>query len=243
MRFRRWVDSFLGVLLLAVIAVSTLWLAASKQLSLYIHPMYSVCSIVACGLAVLCIAWSIKSRSVKDDKDTLPRARNELVLLAFIVGLLIIKPAVLSSDIASQRGVNSATVTTDALQKLANTDVISPFGGANFAQLNVKDWASLLTQFSDKAFFVGKQVDVSGFIVADEISPADYFFVSRFVVSCCAIDARPIGVPVYLPNWRASYKTDQWVKVAGSFSFINNRIALQQPELVIIEKPKDAYVY
>src|SRR5690606_27041095 len=137
---------------------------------------------------------------------------------------LVVRPASLSSGIAVSRGINSGA-NTDDLAKFANLDVVSPFGNSGTLELNVKDWANLLSQTNDAAFFAGKQVKLTGFVVAD--TDDEVFFVSRFVLSCCAVDARPIGVPVYKPGWQDDYSPDQWIEVKGVFSNFEGRIVVE----------------
>jgi putative membrane protein len=233
-----------GVILLAIGMVATLWLGATKQLNLYVHPRYNTFSIVASVLGVVILVSALRGRG---DEDGSPRkdARASLVAVLLValsfVSLLVIKPAALSSNIANQRGVNSGA-NTDTLAKLSNVDVISPFGSSSTTQLTIKDWSSLLSQTNDQAFFVGKQAKLTGFITPDE-SDKNVFFVSRFVVSCCAVDARPIGVPVYKANWRDVYAPDQWVDLEGAFAVTNQRLALKPTAITPTDQPKDPYVY
>jgi uncharacterized membrane protein YcgQ (UPF0703/DUF1980 family) len=66
-------------------------------------------------------------------------------------------------------------------------------------------------------------------------------------MTCCAVDARPIGVPVYQPNWRNTYKADQWVDVQGTF--IQNpeagaiAVAIGPKSITPISEPDNPYVY
>jgi putative membrane protein len=242
MRFRRWLQDYRGVVLIAIAAIATVWLGATKQLGLYIHPRYNAFSLVGCGLGLVAVILGIgyEPRGTKSASEL--RIVTLLIVVLSVVGLLIVKPATLSSDIANQRGVNSAA-STSVFSKLSDADIISPFGSTSFTQLSIKDWASLLSQTNDNLFFVGKQASISGFITIDETDPNSRFFVSRFVVSCCTVDARPIGVPVYLPGWQSTYKPDQWLAVEGKFAIKNDKMALDAPKIEITEKPRDSYVY
>lgn len=233
-----------GVILLATGTIATLWLAASEQLNLYIHPRYNAFSIVASVVGVMILVWAVRARG-EEAGDAKRDIKTTMVTLLVVgvsfLSLLVVKPAALSSNIANQRGVNSGAA-SDTLAKLSDVDVISPFGSSSTMQLTVKDWSSLLGQTSDQAFFVGKQAKITGFVTADE-SDKNVFFVSRFVVSCCAVDARPIGVPVYMANWQNVYKTDQWVDLEGTFAVNSQRLSLTPHKVTVIDQPKDPYVY
>lgn len=231
-----------GVLLVAFGVVATLWLRATGQLNLYIHPRYYLFSVVMSVVGLAAIIFSTQNSKHKHHHS--PPSRNvavslTIVLIAFAM-LIIIKPASLSSDIASQRGVNSGA-NTDAITKLNDIDVVSPFGNNSTNQLSVRDWSNLLSQTSDNAFFAGKQATVLGFITPGDNK--DTFYVSRFVVSCCTVDARPIGVPVYKPNWQKTYQNNQWLEVSGVFQVKDGQVAIHPENIKQVDKPKDEYVY
>ncbi len=236
----RWLYHNRGVILIAVAAVATLWLGATKQLGLFIHPRYNTFTLIAGGLGLLALMWAVTgNRDHKNDHSGLFAC---LLIGISMLTLLIIKPTTLSSNIANQRGINSAA-NTDALTKLAKADVVSPFGGNDFTQLSVKDWANLLAQTNDQAFFAGKQVSLVGFVTPDQEGSDNYFYVSRFIISCCAVDARPIGVPIHKSSWKNDYKADQWVLVEGTFKVVGGRLAIEPSKASIVDKPKDPYVY
>lgn len=110
--------------------------------------------------------------------------------------------------------------------------------------LSVAESTSFLLAAPDS--YVGKEVDVVGFVFHPDGAPADVFYVSRFSVNCCAVAARPLGLPVYSPNWQEDFEEDSWVRVAGSFAETKEDI----PEPVIVtpesieptEQPGNPYV-
>lgn len=82
----------------------------------------------------------------------------------------------------------------------------------------------------------------------DPDDPENVFYVSRFLVTCCAVDAQPTGIPVYYPNWASSFATDDWVQVDGEFTTNQSRgstqpIALVPDQVTPIEQPSDPYLY
>jgi uncharacterized repeat protein (TIGR03943 family) len=150
----------------------------------------------------------------------------------------------LTSATADQREINSSTSGTEAQR----VDAVASAPASNFAKFTVVDWASLLRQTSDVSFYTGKPVDVTGFVTADKSDPTNVFYVSRFVITCCAVDARPAGVPVYYPNWADTFKIDSWVVATGSFaanrsSASTQPIALQPTLVKSIAQPSEPYLY
>lgn len=277
----RLADRWQGVLLTLVVGISTLWLSATGQLVLYIHPRYVVFTVImiaigmVLSLGVLVLAPSSRDAGAEDDghghdghhhdahADELrapaerPRRRRRgraaartaavaggaLVTTAVAVSLVVLPPATLTSATAGQRDVNSSTA---SLAGTSVEDAASADADA-YAAFSVLDWAGLLRQTSDLSFFEGKTADVVGFVVPAGDDP-DVFYVSRFVVTCCAVDAQPVGVPVHLVDWRSQVSADEWLDVSGGFQTNPSRtssdpIALVPDELEKVGQPSDPYLY
>jgi len=207
-----------GVVLALTVVVATLWLAATNQLILYIHPRYVVFTVI---MAVLALAVAVASFATHPDDHDEPAPRGWRRILSFsalaltlviAVGLVVVPPATLTSATVSSRDLNS----TGAGAEVQSIDEAASGDDASFARFTVRDWASLLGQTSDPAFYASKPVDVTGFITS--AGDDDIFYVSRFVITCCAVDAQPVGVPVYLPNWSDEHEVDDWVHLTGEFT-------------------------
>jgi uncharacterized repeat protein (TIGR03943 family) len=116
----------------------------------------------------------------------------------------------------------------------------------DYTKFTVKEWASLLSQTNNPSFFNGKGADIIGFVSPAE-GNADVFYVSRFVLTCCAVDARPIGVGVYHPHWESVYRKDQWVHVTGTFMQSSNGeppVNVVKPTNILkIREPDNPYAY
>jgi putative membrane protein len=76
----------------------------------------------------------------------------------------------------------------------------------------------------------------------------DVFFVARLAVSCCAVDAQPIGVPVYRPGWRDEIEAGAWITIQGTF--VKNpspeskeSVAIGVGSLAKIDEPDQPYVF
>ncbi|TWX37454.1 TIGR03943 family protein [Frigoribacterium sp. ACAM 257] len=170
-------------------------------------------------------------------------AAGALVTTAVAVSLVVLPPATLTSATAGQRDVNSSTA---SLAGTSVEDAASADADA-YAAFSVLDWAGLLRQTSDLSFFEGKTADVVGFVVPAGDDP-DVFYVSRFVVTCCAVDAQPVGVPVHLVDWQGQVSADEWLDVSGGFQTNPSRtssdpIALVPDELEKVGQPSDPYLY
>jgi uncharacterized repeat protein (TIGR03943 family) len=253
-----------GVLLVAPVLVATMLLGFSGQLVLYIHPRYVVFTMVLSGIALVILVASVLMRGHAHehthahdhapdefDEPDVPRGRSRVVALsAFVTAaiaavlLLALPPATLSSETASQRDVVGSSSSADA-ETFADADAAPT---AAFAAFTVLEWSALLRQTQDPAFYDGKPVDVVGFITPDPAGSPDIFYVSRFKITCCAVDAAPSGIPVYHPDWRSDYAADDWVQVTGAIETnpsaeSDQALALHPESVTPIEEPGDPYLY
>lgn len=246
-----------GVLLSLITAVVSVWLWLTGQLNLYIHPRYIVftlvVALVAIGMTVIGAQYgSEDEHEMAEDQGppsklaTFGTALTAGICVVGALTLLLVKPATLTSATANQRGINSASITSDTVVPQI---AVSPlFAGDDYSNLSIKDWAGLLAQVPDTTFFVGKRANLTGFVVADQNDPKNVFYVSRFVVTCCVVDARPLGIAVYKPGWQASYKPDSWVAVQGRFvvnpSGANlEPVAIEPSTISNIKQPDNPYAY
>lgn len=236
---------------MGVAVVATLWLAAGSQLVLYIHPRYVIFTAIMATLALVFVIAGLLVKGHDDEGATATKGwRRVLAALtlsicaALLVAMVALPPATLSSATAQQREINSSGVGSSS-QTVADVSK-SPAGA--FAKFTVQDWASLLRQTNDLSFFEGKPVDVVGFIAPDAADPTNVFYVSRFVITCCAVDAQPIGVPVYMANWASSLHADEWVRATGSFvadpsHTSQQSITLMPTSVNKVDTPSDPYLY
>ena len=249
-----------GIVLSLIGVVAIVWLAATGQLGLYIHPRYYEFTVVMAVLAgvVVLAAFALVPGAAEDHHDhdhehaRDPRRWDRLwvgvtaVIVAGTVGaLLVLPPATLTSATVDQRDLNaSASLTGDAV----TTDDAIDLVGSDTAGFTVKDWASLLRQGAGEDYFAGKSADITGFVTPDAADPENVFYVARFVVTCCAVDAQPVGVPVYAPGWQDDYEVDSWVTATGSFitnpsATSTQAIVLQPKQISQVDQPAEPYVY
>lgn len=229
--------------------VSTVWLGATGQLGLYIHPRYYVFTVVMAviGGVLAVAAFALAPAPDEHDEEDLPaRGRGWwtlgglLLVAASAVALLALPPSTLSAASAADRDVNSsdAVLAVDA----------PTLSGADYGAFTVKDWAVVLRSPASAGSIEGQRATVTGFVTPDETDPDNVFYVTRFVVTCCAVDAQPVGVPVYLPGWREDFPVETWVDVEGAFA--TNPSVVSSEALVIVpsttettEQPAEPYVF
>ncbi len=250
MRSERLVSRWVGVGLTQIGVVATIWLTLTGRLMLYIHPRYMVftMAMAVLGGIIVTAAIVVTSRAPDEDEhdhDVRPGPRTRLlswarvaILVISALALLVVPPATLSSSTRQNREL----VTSGQALDSADTQQLA---GGNPASFTVKDWAALLSQGGPEAV-LGKDVDVSGYVL--DQGEDDVFFVVRMIVSCCTVDAQPIGVPVYRPGWREEFEPSAWVAITGTFVENTDRASDQQTVIKVgslseIDEPDQPYVF
>jgi putative membrane protein len=132
-----------------------------------------------------------------------------LIILPVLLGLLV-PPKPLGAAAMVNRDVSAKSLTSAA----------APQGGAVLAkpkaEKNILDWLIEFRSTSNPAAFNEQEAHLIGFVYRDDRFAADTFMVSRFVLSCCAADAAPLGLMVRWPE-SSTLAADQWVEVTGHF--------------------------
>jgi putative membrane protein len=94
--------------------------------------------------------------------------------------------------------------------------------------------------------FIGKKIEISGFVYRENDLKENQFVVGRFVMQCCSADASPYGVLIDFPSAK-NYTKDTWVTVSGTIqktTYHNNEIFMIQANKVEkIPAPESVYVY
>lgn len=156
------------------------------------------------------------------------------------VAMLVLPPTTLSARTAQQRSVDTPT-----LSNATGTQDVALLGseGVDTSEYGVKDWAALIRQTTDTTELVGKPVELSGFVVPGSDGS---FTLTRFVISCCAVDAQPVGLGVVVDG--PVPDADQWVRVTGKLAAnpdqsADARIVIRAATVRDIDQPTDPYEY
>ncbi|WP_066415567.1 TIGR03943 family putative permease subunit [Sutcliffiella cohnii] len=94
--------------------------------------------------------------------------------------------------------------------------------------------------------FVGKRIEMIGFVYREPDFTENQFVVARFGLSCCVADAGVYGTLSNMPGGQ-NLELDEWVSVSGVLEVIeyNGWILpyIQVDSLEKIEQPKNPYIY
>jgi uncharacterized repeat protein (TIGR03943 family) len=243
-----WLDIFAigawGVMMLKY------WITG--KLYLLIHPDFFWLVVVA-GVSFLALSFiklcELIIRRWKQPNVRMPAVQHfsffppgwgaVLLLITAILGLLI-TPQVFASQTALDRGV------TDTLT--ATRSQPQSFRSAKKSEdRSLIDWVRTLSVYPEPDEYTGQKAKVQGFVIHPPNLPPQYLMISRFVLTCCAADAYPVGLPVKLSQTRQAYPPDTWLEIEGKMiteTLENHRqLVIESSAIKTIPKPKNPYEY
>lgn len=248
--FRQLV-SWLDVLALLAWGGLLIKLTATGQLRLLIHPNYTGL-VVSAGIVLLCVGclkslglWQQRRQKLQSAESPqhltlFPLGWSTGLLLAAAIAGFLIPPKILASDTALQRGITKSLPRTQT-QTQSFRATIAP------EDRSIVDWVRTLNAYPEPDAYTGERVEVTGFVVNDPALSGDYLFLCRFIITCCAVDASPVGLPIQLADKDESYPNDTWLEVKGKMTTTTiagkRQLAIVPDSLEKIPTPKDPYSF
>ncbi len=233
----------------------------TRQLVLLIHPNYfwlvTITGIILLSISIYKI-YEILTDKITDNVTTneehitlFPPIFSSSLLITIAVLALLIPPKILASDTALQRGISDSLPITRIQPQSWNLK-IKP------EERSLLEWIRTLNAYPEPDTYTGQKAKIKGFVVHSDNLPDNYFLISRFVITCCAVDAYPVGIPVKINNdTRNNYPPDTWLEIEGNMitetlnKFNNNtssniekrQLVLEAKSLQKIPTPIDPYEY
>ncbi len=176
-------------------------------------------------------------KGTKNRKSDAIFSRITMPLILSIIGLSIllfapIRP--LSSNTVYQRSKDLNNVSNRAKTIKYESEV-------DTSKYSLLDWVFLINTSKDLNSLVEKEVKFTGFVSSVDSTPDNQFLISRFVISCCAVDARPIGLPVLKNEY--DINNDKWIELEGKLVLENNLIVIEPNSIKLIDTPNNPYSY
>ena len=226
--------------LLTVILAGCLLLAAlNSDLTLYIHPRYITFTTVSVGIGFVLLLLGFRA-STQKQLDTIYRSTvSTLPVLIVTTCAIVLAPASLSQSLASSRSSVSQQNNVDQ----TTHSTLDSFS-SDLTRFSIADWNNLLAAAPSSDDIENKQANVEGFLYRGD---NNQLFVARFRLTCCAVDATPLAIPLVESDELTSLELGQWVSLEGSFTATSDNAdhpwQLQTSSVQSIEEPDDPYVF
>ncbi|MBD2490156.1 TIGR03943 family putative permease subunit [Aulosira sp. FACHB-615] len=241
--------SWLDVIAITAWGILMLKYWLTGKLNLLIHPNYFGLVLVA-GIALIIVGlFKMQELWQRHRRDILPNVQHitlfppgwggALLLTAAILGF-IITPQVFASDKALNRGV-SDLLGTSRIKPQAFRASVRP------EERSLVDWVRTLNVYPEPDAYTGQKAKVQGFVIRPPDLSKEYIFLARFILSCCAADAYPVGLPVKLPANPEQYNPDTWLEVEGQMVTDNlngkRQLTIVANSVKKIPQPQNPYSY
>lgn len=248
--------------ILAILAWGILLLkyGFTGQYQLLIHPNYFYLMMLT-GILLLIISIVKIKQLFKTTTNTINNLDNEqhltifppgigssLLLLVAIAGL-VIPPTVLTSSTALQRGVTE-TLPLTRYQPQSFVTQSKP------EERSLIEWIRTLNAYPEPDAYTGQSAKITGFVIHLPELPANYLLLSRFILTCCAVDAYPVFIPIELPADAGQYPADTWLEIEGTMTTQSlkirdrsntpqekRRLVVKASKITQIPTPKNPYSY
>lgn len=216
------------------------------RLAVLLHPDYHWLAIGAGWVLLFMAVWrGLALFQPRQKWDTphialLPRQWSLAVLLAVAMFGLIYVPRPFASDAALARGIaDPVGLTRSQPQRFVRNTPPE--------ERSIIDWIRILNVYPEPDAYTGKPVNVIGFVIHPPEWSDNYVMVARFVLTCCAADAYPVGIPVKLSENRAAFAPDSWISVQGEMMTETldgqRRLVIQPTEVLSVPEPKNPYEF
>jgi uncharacterized repeat protein (TIGR03943 family) len=243
-RLLPWLD--IAAILAWGILIVKYWL--TNKLNLLIHPDYFWLA-VSGGWGLLIVGLFKSIQILQGSRYELPNVQHinifppgwssSLLLSAAILGLLI-TPRVFASQTALERGVTELIGATRTHPQAFHATVRPE-------ERSLVDWVRTLNVYPEPDAYTGQKVKVQGFVIHPPDLDQHYLLLARFVITCCAADAYPAGLPVKLSGSREQYPPDTWLEVSGQMVTENlagkRQLTINSTSLKKIPQPQNPYSY
>jgi uncharacterized repeat protein (TIGR03943 family) len=227
---------FYNYFTMAIIGGYIIYLYFIKRLNFLIHERYIVFTLIA-GL-VLAVVGIIGSIIALQSKAKKFKFNLSLIILLISMAIPLIPLKSLSSDSFDIRSVNknirvSENEKQDIRQKI-NFKI-------NSNDFTMYDWVKA-KGLDDLSIFKDKEFTGTGFIAPKQ---GNIFSLSRFILSCCVVDATPAGILVDY-DYNKEFKSNDWLEVKGKFK-IQVVNGIQEPvviptSVIKINQPDNVYL-
>lgn len=202
-------------------------LGTTNKLALYVHPRYITFTIILTLISVVILLAA-------NPTEKIILSRYSLFLCILVAAVALALPARSLSE-------RTAQLRSQSIVAINSTRAISSYDhfSQDYSNFTLQDWASLLSKSPGNSQLTGKKATIEGFIYEND----NVRYVARFRLSCCAVDATPISLPLKNTEQISQLSVGSWQHIEGVFVLENDKLVIEPTEISEISEPEQPYVY
>lgn len=198
---------------LLLISIYIFYINYINRLAFFIHPRYLilalVCAAIIGTIALFGIVHTFRvNKTIAKEQKSIFSISFAILVATILIFLIPIRS--LSSESFALRSSDNGINSTDTEKEKVRLKLK---GGVDSSTFKFFDWVSA-KNLNENGIFKDKKFKGSGFITAG--SQPNTFNLSRFIVSCCIVDATPVSLSVEY-DYKKQFKPNDWVEVEGVF--------------------------
>lgn len=211
-------------LLFLVYSIGFIFLIWNKRLLLFLHPDFLPLAYFAM-IFLLLIALALLFSKLHHHHLVTARWWKWLLMLLPLLAIFFFELKPLSSSAALDRGINTGSLT------IGRRASVGQFA-TKPENRTLYQWVIALNADPEPSHYDGQKVRVRGFVLRDESLPIGQIAIAKFILTCCAADARVLSLPVQeLDSILTTLANDEWVEVEGQMNVLENN---GQRSLVVV---------
>lgn len=236
-------NNIFNFLSLFLIGSYIFYLFLNQKLVYFIHPKYIYLAFGTGAFMILTGFIGFITNITLQKKIIFKIPEIVILILAFSLIFVQIKP-LSSSSIAARIGNNNLIVDENEKKEL-----IKKLDSGNLYNFSMYDWMSAKS-LGGLDIFQNKKFSGTGFVSYSNGKNAlniennkNSFYLSRFVISCCIVDATPY---YFIVKTSEKFTENSWVNVTGTFNLIDINGKLEPvivPDKIdTTQEPKNVYL-
>jgi putative membrane protein len=255
------VKAFFRIAICFGLAVLLIQLLLSGEITLFINPQLKW--LVAASVIILIVLGMVELWHFRGKEMHRISVWGYLMLFLPLFIYVVIPPKTLDASMAAKKGVQytvaktskvgGASTSSSSQNSLAVPDdpykkYIPILKQQREITLDDKNFANYFTTiYSYPDEFLGKKVNVQGFVYRDENLGRNQFVVGRFAVTCCTADASVVGFLIKPKHHIPIPKINAWVEATGTLG--KQKVDGQDTPVIYLQSyhmipaKKDPYIY
>jgi len=212
--------------------------ALTGKLTLYIHPRYITFTTLSVAVGFMLLLVGLYCSSTKQLNKRYGSLLSTMPLIIVTLCAVVLAPSSLSQSLASSR---SSISQQNNLYQTAHSTIDS-FSN-DLTRFSIADWNNLLASAPSADTIENKKAMIEGFLYNND---DNQLYVARFRLTCCAVDATPLAIPLIQTDTFADLELGSWVAIEGVFKSTSDEQhpwQLEVSSISQIEEPDDPYIF